>query len=123
MWKYIIQHETFVKNALLQDKSNTEWEVLRIFHEKQIAFMQHERLIHLLVTLFVAMFLLLSVGFLSLHPNHTSFAIAGLFLVLVVPYVIHYFRLENGVQRWYELSNAIDNKCGHPKGTSQDNHN
>jgi hypothetical protein len=25
---------------------------------------------------------------------------------------VHYFRLENGVQRWYELANRIDQQLG-----------
>jgi len=27
-------------------------------------------------------------------------------------YLVHYFRLENGVQRWYHLANRIDERLG-----------
>ena len=27
-------------------------------------------------------------------------------------YLLHFFRLENGVQRWYHLSNRIDHELG-----------
>jgi len=34
-----------------------------------------------------------------------------LLLVLLIPYIAHYYKLENGVQRLYELYNKIDEKC------------
>lgn len=112
MWRYLQAHEAFVRAALAEAHDAAFWDQLADCHAKQLAFMQHERLIHLLVTLAVAVLCLGSVGFSSLSPSLGAFAIAALLLGLVSAYLVHYFRLENGVQRWYHLANAIDAKRG-----------
>lgn len=70
-------------------------------HLAQISFFQHERLIHLIVT---CLFAILSFAvFLSLLFLF-QIGLAVLFcmlLVLLVPYIRHYYILENGVQRMY----------------------
>ncbi len=108
MWRYLKLHEAFVRAAL--ERTDVDWSQLKAFHHKQLAFMQHERLIHLLVLLFCALFLLLSIAFLATSPSWPAFAMCAVLLPLVAVYVLHYFRLENGVQRWYHLSNRIDEK-------------
>lgn len=67
----------------------------------QIGFFQHERLIHLIVTITFALLTMLSVlGFLALvQPG--ILVLTLLLLVLLVPYVRHYYILENGVQKLY----------------------
>ncbi|MBU1220714.1 hypothetical protein KKF34_03910 [Myxococcota bacterium] len=110
MWKYLNDHEKSVKTRLLEDISEKELLNLKVYHQKQIQFMQHERLIHLLVTLFMALFLLISLGFSMVVKTWTGAALCILLLILVSAYIIHYFHLENGVQRWYGLSNEIDRR-------------
>jgi hypothetical protein len=61
---------------------------------------QHERLVHLLVTLFFGLCALLTLLFLVLHPQILVGFLLLLLLVLLVPYLVHYYRIENGVQRW-----------------------
>ena len=39
---------------------------------------------------------------------------SALLLLLVSAYVVHYFRLENAVQRWYHLGNRLDQLAGRP---------
>ena len=112
MWRYLQLHEAYVIAALKGEKGELDFQQLKAWHAKQLAFMQHERLIHLLVLLACSVLLVLSVGFLALYPVLPAFAMASLLLVLVSAYVVHYFRLENGVQRWYHLSNRIDEKLG-----------
>lgn len=67
----------------------------------QIQFFQHERLIHLIVTV---LFALLTVGTLFVclfYPHPILFMLFALFLTLLIPYIIHYYHLENGVQKLY----------------------
>ena len=85
---------------------------LKTFHERQIRYMQHERLIHLLVTLFFAVFFMLSLGFGSVTGSLPALGLAALTFLLLAPYIVHYYRLENGVQRWYHLTNRIDKRIG-----------
>ncbi len=111
MWQYLKRHEAFIREALEGKRGELSFEELRAFHREQLAFMQHERLIHLLVTLFVALYFLLAAGYSLLSPSWPGFALAALLLVLLAAYLVHYFRLENGVQRCYHLANRIAERC------------
>ncbi len=69
----------------------------------QIGFFQHERLVHLIVTV---TFALLTVGSLiaGLFMQQLSlYCLTVLFLILLIPYIRHYYILENGVQKLYAL--------------------
>ncbi|MEW6432966.1 MAG: hypothetical protein AB1730_15795 [Myxococcota bacterium] len=112
MWRYLQNHEAFVRRALEEPHDAAYWEGLAAFHDQQLRFMQHERLIHLLVTLTVAVLTLGSIAFVALAPMLAGFALAAVLLGLVSAYLVHYFRLENGVQRWYHLANRIAEKRG-----------
>jgi hypothetical protein len=112
MWRYLKEHEAFVRKALAEAHERAYWDELAAFHDRQLRFMQHERLVHLLVTLTVAVLALGSVVFVALKPLLAGFALAALLLGLVSAYLVHYFRLENGVQRWYHLANQLDEKRG-----------
>lgn len=112
MWKYLRAHEAFVRRSLGEAHDAALWEQLAAFHARQLAFMQHERLIHLLVTMTVAVLCVLALGFATLTPSWPTLALSALLLGLVSAYLVHYFRLENGVQRWYHLSNALDEQRG-----------
>ncbi|MEW5741042.1 MAG: hypothetical protein AB1938_19125 [Myxococcota bacterium] len=112
MWRYLQDHEAFLRRALSEEHDRAYWTELAAFHDKQLRFMQHERLIHLLVTLTVAVLALGSVVFIAVRPMLAGFALAALLLGLVSAYLVHYFRLENGVQRWYHLANQLDEKRG-----------
>ena len=71
-------------------------------HLVQIGFFMHERLIHLIVTV---LFAILSVGvalYCVADPGIPMFLLFGALLVLLVPYIMHYYLLENGVQKMYE---------------------
>lgn len=98
MKKYLYDYIKEVDKKI-EDK-NTNIEELIKGHLQKIKFFQHERLIHLLVTLFYAIFMML---FLALSLIHYIFIIVFFILIIfLVFYVIHYFRLENGVQYLYK---------------------
>ena len=73
-----------------------------------IGFFQHERLIHLLVTLAFAVMTILSL--LMTVQEFYFIPLFVLFLVLEVPYVFHYYRLENGVQKLHRLYREAEEK-------------
>ena len=67
-----------------------------------IIFFQHERLVHLIVTFFVGIAMVLYfVGFV-ISENILVFIIFILLLCLFVPYIFHYYYLENNVQKLYD---------------------
>jgi cytochrome b subunit of formate dehydrogenase len=69
--------------------------------------MQQERLVHLITMLFVCLFFLMSFGFTMTYLTLPYIILTALLLILVVAYILHYYRLENSIQRWYVLSNKI----------------
>jgi Ca2+/Na+ antiporter len=114
MVDYLKGHEKFVKEAL-DKKEDFDWDWLRDYHKTQIEYMQHERLIHLMVTLAFALFFIVTILFAVSFEKPVILLVSLFVLVLLVPYIAHYFKLENGVQRWYELYKNIDENCRRKK--------
>ncbi len=86
----------------LQEKENLRREVL-----VQIQFFQHERFIHLIVTVTFAILTVMSVlGFVA-TAQIGLLVLTGMLLVLLVPYIRHYYILENGVQKLYQYYDNI----------------
>ena len=100
---YIKELESKIKDDKI-DK-NLDEEVLT-----KIKFFQHERLVHLIVTFFVGIScIIFMLGYLCLD----KFEVLLLFmltLMLFIPYIFHYYYLENGVQKLYDLYFDIKNK-------------
>lgn len=67
----------------------------------QIRFFQHERLIHLIVTVTFAILTFGAVLGNLLVPGLGLLVLAILLIVLLIPYIRHYYILENGVQKLY----------------------
>lgn len=108
--RYMKAHEAEVRERLGQEPAKADWPALRTRHAQMMGRMQHERLIHLLVTLAFAVFLLVVIAMVLASPSWALYALLLLILALLVPYVSHYFFLENTVQRWYELADEIEGK-------------
>jgi len=95
-------------DKLVKDEIPTrkDYEKLLQYHLHQISFFSHERLIHLIVT---ALFAVLAIGsffafYFSTIGGEFSAGLLLLFLlcfVLLIPYIRHYYILENGVQKMY----------------------
>lgn len=111
MVKYLKAHEENIKSILDSGEHNSSWRELSEFNRTQIEFLQHERLIHLIVTMSFGMFLLMGVLIFILGGMLFYIALPALFLLMLIPYIIHYYKLENGVQRLYSLHNEIEKKC------------
>lgn len=68
-------------------------------HLNKINFFAHERLVHLLVTMFCGVFSILFL-FLTLENSLFIFAFV-LMMVVFVFYIFHYYFLENSIQKMY----------------------
>jgi hypothetical protein len=78
--------------------------------EIKIAYFQHERIIHLMVTLSFALFLLLSIGGIFIFPREFTICailLTCIFFGLTIGYVMHYYFLENSVQQMYHMRDEI----------------
>ena len=89
MWNLLRQHERYVRDALAAEPPPDRLRALRDHHAQMIRFMQHERLIHLVVMLFVGVFLLLTAGFALVHPHLGAAALAVIFLGMTAAYLVH----------------------------------
>ena len=76
-------------------------------HLVQVGFFQHERLIHLIVTVTFALMTLISMIASVTICMPLLLALSLLFLVLLVPYIFHYYTLENEVQKMYTQYDEI----------------
>lgn len=110
MVDHMKQHERYVQEMLAKNLQQEALQELSEYHDKQIRWMQHERIVHLIVCLFT----LLSLGFAVLRPALPGIALCTLLMILAVAYIIHYYRLENGVQRWYDLADEIKQHKNQP---------
>ncbi len=103
----ILRYMEYVDNILEKNETELSYEEILQEHMVQIQFFSHERLIHLLVTI---TFALLTFGtffllVLSFSPGLVCLFIA--LLVLLVPYIMHYYLLENGVQKMYQQYDGL----------------
>ncbi|MBN1891455.1 MAG: hypothetical protein JW780_01630 [Clostridiales bacterium] len=73
----------------------------------RILFFQHERLIHLLVLMLFAILTFASVSLVIVTMNLLIGIAAVLLLVLLIPYIVHYYHLENSVQKLYVLYDEL----------------
>lgn len=72
-----------------------------------IKIFQHERLIHLLVTIFVGIATILFFGFSLLLENVGISILGGITLILFLFYIVYYYFLENSIQELYTYYNKI----------------
>lgn len=75
-----------------------------------IQFFQHERLVHLIVTFMTGISsILFFLGFLILESSSLLILFMTT-LLLFIPYIFHYYTLENGTQKLYDLYFKIKSK-------------
>lgn len=107
MKRYCRDHEAAIRQALAEGQCTP---ALLALHREMIARLQHERLVHLIVTVMVVFVELFAVDLVLLHPQVAGIPGALIMLVLAVLlgfYFAHYFFLENAVQRWYALADEM----------------
>ena len=75
-----------------------------------ISFYQHERLIHLIVTVFVGICAVLFFLAMMCFEQIILIAIFIILSLLFIPYIFHYYFLENSIQKLYLLYKDIKNK-------------
>ena len=94
------KHGTFAKKDVAPTRK--EYELLLIRHLEQIAFFSHERLVHLIVFCLVAVCTVMCILTFVVKSEIMILPLIILLFVLLVPYCMHYYLLENSVQKMYE---------------------
>lgn len=87
------------------------------FHLQMVQHFQHERLVHLIVTMFFALFLLIFFAmfiFMSITLTKCGEVliigtglITLILLITTLFYVAHYYKLENGTQRLEDMTRRL----------------
>lgn len=82
---------------------------LLTLHLQKLGWLQHERLVHLIVTVMVVFTELFVVSLAVLHPELGPLPLALMLALAILLgfYFYHYFFLENTVQRWYKLADRL----------------
>ena len=100
-------HEKLIKRELDSRKGKAELKSLLEYHQNQVRNFQHERIVHLLVTLTFGLATLISFGITLAFPYIGMLILDIIFFVMLAFYIKHYFVLENGVQRLYKINQEI----------------
>jgi hypothetical protein len=101
MNKFIRKHNLYLEKIKIE---NITSEIIK-YHDRQIKWLQHERLVHLLVMLFVMLIYTVVTIFLVFFPSIGVLLLWFGLTPLLIAYIMHYFKLENTVQKWYRISN------------------
>ena len=76
----------------------------------QIQFFQHERLIHLIVTVTFALLEMIVIALATVSFSISVGLLAIALLILLIPYIRHYYILENEVQKMYGQYDRMEEK-------------
>ena len=110
MKKRIQQYVIYIDKLLEEAPEGTDWDHEIEKHLNQIAFFQHERLVHLIVFALVAVCTVMSILAFVIKSEIMILPLIILLFVLLVPYCMHYYLLENSVQKMYDQYDAMINK-------------
>lgn len=97
MQKYLANIDRLLKT----EPEETDWETEIQKHLIQMGFFMHERLIHLIVTVLVAILTVAAILFAVTSPSIGMLILIVALMCLLIPYILHYYLLENGVQAMY----------------------
>ena len=103
MTERVKKYMAYIDSLIESNDPDTDWDEETARHLVQIKFFMHERFIHLIVTVLFALMAIMVLG-IFLLSSEFSWPVMVLFLlimVLLVPYVKHYYLLENSVQYMY----------------------
>lgn len=110
MKQRIVGYRKRIDALLEQAPEGTDWETILQEHMTQVSFFQHERLIHLVVTVTFAILTMLALAIYCIAEYMPVLILIVLLLVLLVPYIGHYYTLENEVQKMYGQYDEIQSR-------------
>src|SRR5574344_219185 len=103
MLNYLAYMDGILKDANEScKKDDKDYKKIMENHMIQIGFFMHERLIHLLVTILFAIGAFMTIFTYLIVDNIGLLLLAFLLIILLGPYIRHYYLLENGVQKMYK---------------------
>lgn len=107
MTEYLTNYMNETERKLNECSSLNDIERLLAEHKDKIAFMQHERIVHFLVTMMFAIVLTIFICALIFSDNPALLLLVTIIIVLLAFYIKHYYFLENTVQKMYKVYDRI----------------
>jgi len=107
MWD---KHEKLVLELLSKNILPAEVVELLENHREKLANLQHERLIHLIVTMTVSICTVIFTSVTIFVPQPAFLIVDLMLAILLVAYLGYYRKLENTTQKWYGLTDRIKSK-------------
>ncbi len=110
MRKKILNYKARIDELLDNPSENIDYAEEERKHLIQIQFFMHERLVHEIIMVLFALCTIL-VFIETVRTTEILFAILLVaLLILLVPYIIHYYVLENSVQYMYEQYDEMERR-------------
>lgn len=110
MKRRVLEYLDYIDGILERD--DLDWDEETKKHLVQIGFFMHERQVHLIVMVLFALATIISILYANASGSLIIVALVIALLVLLIPYIMHYYLLENSVQRMYEQYDKMKAKQG-----------
>lgn len=107
MTEYLTNYMNTISERLDNCRTKKELNSILSQHMDKIAFMQHERIVHFLVTMLFAIVLSIFMVGMLLTENIMLLVLVTIIIVLLAFYIKHYYFLENTVQKMYKVYDRI----------------
>ena len=107
MKRRITTYLEYMDNLIDRDDEKTDWNEVYRLHLIKTELFQHERLVHLLVLMLVALLMMATVAISVISGYIYMLLVTAGLLILLVPYIMHYYFLENSVQKMYDQFDKI----------------
>jgi len=111
MYENLIKHEKYILKILNFKRTENLDEIIE-YHLNQISLFQHERMAHLIVTMSVGIILSVILSAAIIYGDSILYLLTLVIVIIELFYIIHYYKMENGVQRLYKLYNQLKEKEG-----------
>ncbi|MCM1569355.1 MAG: hypothetical protein NC081_07905 [Roseburia sp.] len=112
MKKQILNYNAYIARLMAEDNPQMDWRSIAEDYLVKLSFYQHERLIHLIVTVLFALMECMVVVSAVMAEGIGLMVLAFAILILLIPYVGHYYFLENTVQKMYLIYDEIRERAG-----------
>ena len=107
MKKRITAYLAYIDKLISDGREDVCWDDEIKNHLDQIAFFSHERLVHLIVFALVAICTVICILTFVISGEMMLLPLIALLFILLIPYCMHYYLLENSVQKMYEQYDSM----------------
>jgi hypothetical protein len=111
-------HSITTDNSLVKIDKIKLLNLLYRYHTDKVKEFQHERIVHLFITLFFAALVILSATTMvsfsfsdKLYSSYLYQLLGIIFIIILIVeffYIVYYYRLENGVQKLYKVTDQLE---------------